>query len=382
MSKLLFTALGIGLILIVANDAYVAILHSRGRNGPISRILCRSFWRLARAIAFKLPRKNRHHHLNSVGPLLMPTIVGFYIILLVLGFALIYYPRLASDFASNRETAVSPWTDSLYFSGVTLTTLGFGDIVPRTNWMRMVAVIESGAGFGLMSLAIAYVVAVYRALERKRTAALAFYHQTEGGPDAVGFIANHSVEGKLSGLSPSLRIAARDLQELLESHIEHPIIHYFHPVEVFKGAPRVLFLSLEICAVIRSCLDHKEYADTHERPETRTLESSALHVLKEFAFLLELNKTERRIESRFDESRRWEARFNRALAGLEEAGFRTERDRDAALRIYQAHRGEWEENLFKLASYLGYDWDEVTGDLNLMYAADEQSRQPRIEVLK
>src|SRR5215212_3020922 len=119
MSKLFFTALGVGLILIVANDAYVTILHSRGRNGPISHILCRLFWRLGRAIAFKLPRKRRHHQLNAVGPLLMPTLVGFHIALLVVGFALIYYPRMASDFAINRETEVSPWIDSIYFSGVT-----------------------------------------------------------------------------------------------------------------------------------------------------------------------------------------------------------------------------------------------------------------------
>jgi hypothetical protein len=154
-------------------------------------------------------------------------------------------------------------------------------------------------------------------------------------------------------------------------------------VEVFKGAPRVLFLSLEICAVIRSCLDRQEYADTQERPEARTLESSALHVLKEFASLLELNKTAgRRTESRFNESRRWEARFNRALAGLKEAGIKAESDTAAGLKTYQAHRAEWEENLFKLASYLGYDWDEVTGDLDLLYAADEHDRQPRIEVLQ
>ncbi|HKP87615.1 MAG TPA: potassium channel family protein [Blastocatellia bacterium] len=383
MSKLFFTALGVGLILISANDAYVTILHSRGRNGPISHVLCRSIWRAARAIAFKLSRKQRHKRLNSVGPLLMPMLIGGFIILLVLGFALVYYPRMTSDFTINREAPIAPWIESLYFSGVTLTTLGFGDIVPRTDWMRVVAIIESGAGFGLMSLAITYVVAVYRALERKRTAALAFYHQAEGGPDAVGFIDNHFVAGKLSGLAPSLRTAARDLQEMLESHIEHPIIHYFHPMEVFKSTPRVLFLSLEICAVIRSCLDPQVYADTQERPEVRTLESSAMHVLKEFVVLLELDKRAgRRGESRFHESRRWETRFDRAMAGLEKAGIETTGDRAAGLMTYQALRGEWEEALFKLASYLGYDWDEVTGDLNVLYAPADRTRQPRIEALK
>src|ERR1044072_1528465 len=342
MIKLFFIALGVGLVLSVANYAYVTILHSRGRNGPISHILCRTVWRLARASASKLSRKQRHVRLNSIGPLLMPTLIGLYITLLIFEFALIYYPHMATDFLKVPEAASPRWVESLYFSGVTLTTLGFGDIAPRTNVMRLAAVIESGAGFGLISLFITYLVAVYRALERRRTAALAFYHQADGSADVVGFIANHLVAGKLSGLAPNLRSVARDLEEMLESHIEHPIIHYFHTVEVYKSLPRVLFLSLETCAVIRSSLDREEYTNTHERPEMRTLELSASHVLKELVSLLRLKKNPAR---KPDESRRWEARFNHTLASLEEAGIKTTRDREAGLEIYMDCRSKWEGSL-------------------------------------
>ncbi|HKS40930.1 MAG TPA: potassium channel family protein [Blastocatellia bacterium] len=383
MSKFFFTALGVGLVLSVAHDAYVTILHSRGRNGPISHILCRTVWRLARATASKLSRKRRHVRLNSIGPALMPTLIGVYITLLVFGFALIYYPHMATDFLKVPEAASPRWIESLYFSGVTLTTLGFGDIAPRTNVMRLVAVIESGAGFGLISLFITYLVAVYRALERRRTAALAFYHQADGSADVVGFIANHLVAGKLSGLAPNLRSVARDLEEMLESHIEHPIIHYFHTVEVYKSLPRVLFLSLETCAVIRSSIDREEHANTYERPEVRTLELSASHVLKELVSLLRLKKNPAHsVEPQLDESHRREARFDHTLASLEEAGIKTNRDREAGLKIYKDCRSKWEDSLFRLVSHLGYDWDEVTGDSRLLDAAERQANQLRVEVLK
>ena len=107
MSKLFFITLGVGIILVVANDAFVTILHSRGRNGPISHILCRTIWRLARAITSRLPRKRRHIRLNSIGPLLMPTLIGLYITLLVSGFALVYYPHMATDFLILPEAASS-----------------------------------------------------------------------------------------------------------------------------------------------------------------------------------------------------------------------------------------------------------------------------------
>ncbi|HVG20383.1 MAG TPA: potassium channel family protein [Blastocatellia bacterium] len=380
MEKFLFMGAGFTLLVFVARDVHVTILHSGGRNGPLSRLLARSIWRIALASAFRLSRQRRHRRLNSIGPVLMPLLIGLYIILLIVGFALIYYPHMPENFSINAEATGPRWVESFYFSGITLTTLGYGDIVPRTNAMRILVFVEAASGFGLISLSITYLLTVYGALERKRAAAVSFYHEAEGGADVVGFVANHFVAGKLSGLAISLRVAARDLQETLESHVEHPILHYFHPSQVYKSLPRVLFLSLEICAVIKSCLDSEEYNELHERPEVRVLESSAIHVLNEFTDLLDLDeRSSRRAETRFEESRRWKGRFEQTLGRLEEIGIKTRGDRAAGWRVYQSLRDEWEPRLYALASFLGYDWDEVTGDKDLQYAADEEMEHPRLE---
>jgi len=45
-----------------------------------------------------------------------------------------------------------PWTDLLYYSYSTLTTLGYGDIIPKTSVARTFAILE--AIFGVMYLAI------------------------------------------------------------------------------------------------------------------------------------------------------------------------------------------------------------------------------------
>lgn len=374
-------AAGFALLVCVARDVHVTILHSSGRNGPLSRLLARTIWGVARSAAFRLSRQHRHRRLNSVGPVLMPLLIGLYIMLLVAGFALIYYPHMPESFSVTAEATTPRWIECLYFSSITLTTLGYGDIVPRTNAMRALVFVEAGAGLGLISLSITYLLTVYSALERKRAAAVAFYHEAEGGADVVGFVTNHLVAGKLPGLAASLRRAARDLQETLESHVEHPILHYFHPSQVYKSLPRVLFLSLEICAVIKSCLDSVEYNELHERPEVRILESSALHVLNEFTALLELEgQSARRVETRFEEARRWRGRFEQTLERLDEIGIKTRADRAAGWKVYKALRDDWEPQLYALASYLGYDWDEVTGDKDLEYAADEEMERPRIEV--
>lgn len=362
METALFTSIGAGILILIAYDAHSTILHSRGRNGLLAQPLFSLAWRLARAIAFRATPEERHKQLNSVGPWLMPMLIGVYILLSILGFTLIYYPRMPDEFLVATEVQGSRWINSLYFSGVTLTTLGYGDIMPRTNEMRLLSFTEAASGLGLISLAISYLVAVYRALERKRAAALAFYIQADGGADAVSFIANHLVAGKLSGLPQTLRIASRDLQEMLESHIEHPIIHYFHPVKVYKGLPRVLFLSLEICAVLRSGLDREEYADIHQRAEVRMLESSALHVLEEFIEVLKLNPRE---PVSLAERPRWlKQRFEMTLYRLNKLGIKTAPDSEAAWEEYSGNRDRWEDLLNSLAYYLGYDWNEVTSDVD------------------
>jgi Ion channel len=377
MQTAFFTVLGLSVLALVVYDVYATILHARARSGPIGETLNRTVWWLVRAVAFKLSRTRRHRLLNVIGPLLQPLLIILFIALLALGFGLIYYPRMPASFTVHAEAASSPFMAALYFSGTTLTTVGYGDIAPHTMGMRLTALFESASGFALISLAITYLIAIYSALERKRAVAISFYHQAEEGANVAAFITHHFVAGRFYSLETTMRLATRDLQELLESHVEHPVIHYFHPVEVYKSLPRVLFLALETCAVIRSCLDNEEYTETCNHPDVRTLEASSRHVLRELLASLDLERrAARRRETLFEESRRWQHRFEQTMRLLKEANIKTRPDTAAAWEFYRARREEWEAQLHRFSNHLGYDWDEITGDSDLRYAADEEMKEP------
>lgn len=378
MGVSLYTTLGLLLIALVVYDVYATILHARARSGPISESLNRAVWWAARRIANRLSRHRRHRWLNAIGPLLLPALIITFILLLVSGFALIYFPRMPGHFSVDQDVISSAWIESLYFSGITFTTLGYGDITPRSIEMRFVALVEGASGFAVISLAVTYLLTVYRALERKRAVALSFYHQAEEGANVAGFVTHHFVAGGFHGLRDVLRIASRDIQELLEAHVEHPVIHYFHPVEVHKGLPRMLFLVLEICTVLHACLDEDEYQQAHSHPEVRTLEASALYVLNSLVASLGLEQqAEERLETSVEEARRWRQRFKQTMDHLTEAGVKTRRDRKGSLEEYRSRRAAWEGQLHRFAIYLGYDWDEVTGDRDLQYASDEEMEEPQ-----
>jgi hypothetical protein len=372
----LCNASGVFLLLFVAYDVYATILDASGRAGPLSQILNRIVWGASRRLAFRLSRGRRHRLLNLVGPMLMPALIVIYLHLLIVGFALIYLPRMPAEFTVEPSATSANWIESLYFSGSTLITLGYGDITPRTVFMRFMALVEGASGFALISLAVTYLITVYSALARKRVIALSFYHQAEEGADVAGFIAHHFVSGRFHGFEAVLRMAARDINELQESHAEHPVIHYFHPVAVHKSMPRVFFLVLETCAVINACLDADEYPETCGHPELRTLEASGLHVLDQLIVALNLqNARMHPPEDAAESSKRLLRRYRQTMKQLAAAGVETRRDTDEGWEIYRQRRGQWETKLHCFARHLGYDWDEVTGDRDLRYAADDEMEE-------
>jgi hypothetical protein len=394
MNTSLSTLVGLALLLIVVNDVYATILHARARGGLISETINRTLWSATRAIAFRLSRQQRHRLLNSIGPLLLPLLIGVLIVFLVIGFALIYFPHMPASFYVAPEAESPRWIESLYLSGITLTTVGYGDIAPHSVTMRLIALVQAASGFVLISLGVTYLVTVYSALERKRTVALTFYHRADQGADAAGFIAHHFVEDKFYGLDVTMRAATRDIQTLLEAHVEHPIIHYFHPTEVHKSMPRILFLILEVCAVIKSCLDREEYAQIWRHPEMHALDANARYTLATLTDALKLNIHSKKngnlagdeTETPEEERRRWHRRWLQTMNRLQEEGIKVNPDKRASWADYSRQRRDWEAQLYRFATYLGYDWDEITGDSGLEYAANEDMEEPekraRVETAK
>ena len=61
----------------------------------------------------------------------------------------VYYTRLGLVIASDEQVIYPSWRDALYFSVVTFTTLGYGDLIPREEY-RLVAAFQ--AIFGYLSL--------------------------------------------------------------------------------------------------------------------------------------------------------------------------------------------------------------------------------------
>jgi hypothetical protein len=162
------TLLGVAVVLAVLRDIFHTLWHPSGHGGLGRKVLA-AVWRVGR------PRHGHRRVRALAGPLAMVVVVAAWVLLIVFGWTLIYWPHLADGFFISdalQETTRGGLLDALYLSMVTLGTLGFGDIVPTAEWLRVAVPLQAMLGFVLLTAVVTWVLQVYPALTRRRALAI------------------------------------------------------------------------------------------------------------------------------------------------------------------------------------------------------------------
>jgi hypothetical protein len=160
------TGAGVVLLLWTLRDIFHTLWHP-GAGGSLSEIIIRAIWRAGR------PRRRRGHPRAVTGPIALLVVAVTWLVLVVLGGALIYAPHLPEGFVFGP--GVEPQAavvDAVYMSAVAVGTLGFGDLVPAEPWLRLVVPVQSLVGFALLTAAVSWIVVVHPALARRRALAV------------------------------------------------------------------------------------------------------------------------------------------------------------------------------------------------------------------
>jgi len=156
------------LVAVVVRDVFHTLFHPIG-HGSIAPQVMRFVWWLMRL--FHPDRRIA----SLTGPLGIALVVLTWGALAVAGWAMVYFAFMPEGFAYSSELGHlrrNPVFDSLYVSLVTIGTLGFGDIVPTSPWLRLLVPLEALFGFMLLTAAVSWVLQIYPALHRRRVLAL------------------------------------------------------------------------------------------------------------------------------------------------------------------------------------------------------------------
>jgi hypothetical protein len=238
----------LGLIVVIAIlwEAFETIVLPRRvtRRLRVTVLFYRMTWRPWRAIAHGFRNaKKRESFLGYYGPLSLLFLFIFWATLLILGFGLLIYGVSLPD-------ATHPNLDTcFYLSGTTFFTLGLGDVTPHTRFERILAVVESGLGFGFLALVLSYLPVIYQAFSR-REVNIVLLDARAGSPPTVGeLLRRHASPQYLGEVQNLLSEWERWAAEILESHVSYPVVSYFrsqHNNESWLGA---LAMILDACAL-------------------------------------------------------------------------------------------------------------------------------------
>ncbi|SEO84582.1 potassium channel family protein [Trujillonella endophytica] len=232
----LSTAAGAALVLLVLRDVFDRLWHPSARGG-LSQWLLAGVWGLTAPVRRRPGRSPRGIELT--GSAAMAAVVGSWVVLVVVGWTLVYLPRMPEGFLfGGGEQGAAPGgalLDALYLSLVTLSTLGFGDVVPDAGWLRVVVPLEALAGFALLTAGVTWVLQIYPVLSRRRVLA------------ARLALLRESVEG--AGVQPDVRLLEDLAVELVRVRVD--LVQHAETYYVADGQPEVsLAAGLEVAAAL------------------------------------------------------------------------------------------------------------------------------------
>jgi hypothetical protein len=227
------------LIALVVLDVGLTVLHPAAR-GPISYRVNRATWRGVRGISLALLGGRL---LSFAGPLAMAGNMLCWLAGLWLGYALVYAP-FADDFSYTGAFGSTGFAEALYLSGVSLSTVGFGDVVAHTDGLRLVTVLEGASGLGAFTAAITYVLSVYPLLTEIRGDALRLADLGVERAEVAAQVASAGAPDELSHMAQALNRSHEHLKRF-------PILYYFESGNDEESLGALLRGSAVMCAVLR-----------------------------------------------------------------------------------------------------------------------------------
>lgn len=354
-----------GLILVLAAlvDVFLTVLYARSGVGLVSHRLNKSVWRLARHVVAPLPERRASTLLTFVGPSLLVLTALMWSILLTAGFALIVWPGLGTGVqASQGSTPTDFWT-AFYYSGFNLTTLGVGDLVPKSPFDRTLAVLEAGLGFFFFTLTLTYFMSVYGALIRRSTLALQLDHMSGCTGDAAELLARLGASGDFGAARTETMLIAQEVLFLREAHHSYPVLHYFRRREPAFATARVALVVLDAASLARTVLDGGRHRSFTRSAALEALWGSGMRLLTGTRDFVPRSPDMRDHGSGppdgGTDEHRWRRRFAEAARRLHAEGIATTGTSEADANEYVALRMLWDGEVRGLAAFMAHSWTEI-----------------------
>jgi hypothetical protein len=238
------------LIFLVLIDAFESIIQPRRvtRRYRWTRIYYVSVWRVWRVAACWMGQgKRQTGFLALFGPLSLLGVFASWVLGLIVGFAILDWS--VGEMIHSPDSAVT-FSTYLYLSGTTFFTLGYGDVTPATAIGRVLAVGESGLGFGFLACIISYLPVLFQAYSR-RESSIGLLDARAGSPPTAGeLLVRLARSGNLSRIDPFLAEWEKWSVDILESQLSFPVLGYYRSQHDNQSWLAALTAIMDSCAFL------------------------------------------------------------------------------------------------------------------------------------
>jgi Ion channel len=235
-------------------DAFETIILPRSivRRFRLARAWVRAIWFPWRLIARRVRPAAGERFLAIFGPIALLGLIALWAICLIIGFAGLHW---AAGSRLEPIGAIARFSDDLYMSGTTFTTLGLGDLHPVGRVARLLTVVEAATGFAFFAIVVAYLPVLYQSFSR-REAQLTLLDAWAGSPPAAAEVLRRlAARSELSMLGAFLKDWEFWCSDVLESHISYPTVSFFRSQHQKQSWVSALACLLDLSALIEVGID-------------------------------------------------------------------------------------------------------------------------------
>jgi hypothetical protein len=227
---------GLGGIALLLFDLFNAIVVPRQTTNPLrlgSRLV-RWSWLAWREFCLRLSPESREDSLAAFAPVAMVGLLFFWLTGVLFSYGVVFY-ALRPQF----HPAIGNFGEALYFSGTSMLTIGFGDIV-AVDWpARALAIAAAVSGLAVVAVVISFLYSTFASFQRRETFVITLGLRAGAPPSGVMLLESAAKLDLMTDLMQTLRRGQVWSNEVLESHLAYPILAYFrssHDDESWVGA--------------------------------------------------------------------------------------------------------------------------------------------------
>jgi hypothetical protein len=242
------------IVVLVLWDVFAAIVVPRRTNsalriGPVllNRVLWPGFQKLA---SLKPLAKHRGELLALFAPLAFAIIMLTWLSLMLLGFAVILY-----GLRSDIKPAINTFNDAIYFSGTSLLTLGFGDVVALSWRARLIVLVTAISGLSFMGLQVSYLFTVQNLVQQREQIVNAIVSRSGAPASGIIILLRYKELNIVNALNSSFLQWEGWISNILESHRAYVILMFFRSTNQTESWISVLGAMLDAASLLLTSIE-------------------------------------------------------------------------------------------------------------------------------